>query len=112
MLAEALDFANNTGEGFYLPEVHRLKGEMLLLQHNHGAAEEAASCFRQALDAARQQQAKPLELRAAINLARLWRDQGKIAEARELVAPVYGWFSEGFDTPDLMYAKTLLDELS
>jgi predicted ATPase len=111
VLAEALDFANNTGEGFYLPEVHRLKGE-LLLQHDHGAAEQAASCFCQALDAARRQQSKPLELRAATSLARLWRDQGKIAEASDLVAPVYGWFTEGFETSDLKDAEALLDELS
>jgi predicted ATPase len=93
-----------------LPEVHRLKGE--LLQHDHGAAEEAASCFRQAIDAARGQQSKPLELRAATSLARLWRDQGKIAEARDLLAPVYGWFTEGFETSDLKGAEALLDELS
>ena len=69
-------------------------------------------CFRQALDIARRQQAKSLELRAAISLSRLWQQQGKRDEARELLVPVYGWFTEGFDTADLQEAKALLEELS
>jgi predicted ATPase len=68
--------------------------------------------FERALAVARQQQAKSLELRAAMSLARLWRDQGKVSEARELLAPVYGWFTEGFDTLDLKEAKALLEELA
>jgi predicted ATPase len=72
---------------------------------------EAEACFRRALDVARHQQAKSLELRAAMSLARLWQQQGKQAEARALLAPVYGWFTEGFDTADLQEAKTLLEEL-
>ena len=73
---------------------------------------EAASWFRRAIDTARSQQAKSLELRAATSLARLWAEQGKRAEARDLLAPVYGWFTEGFDTADLKDAKALLDALS
>jgi predicted ATPase len=72
---------------------------------------EAEACFQQALEIARRQQAKSLELRAATSLSRLWQQQGKRAEARELLAPVYGWFTEGFDTADLQEAKALLDEL-
>jgi predicted ATPase len=73
---------------------------------------EAERCFRQALDIARVQSAKSWELRSATSLARLWRDQGRRAQARDLLAPVYGWFTEGFDTADLKDAKALLDELS
>ena len=73
---------------------------------------EAEACFQQALDIARRQQAKSLELRAAMSLARLWQQQGKQAEAHELLAPIYGWFTEGFDTADLQEAKALLDELA
>jgi predicted ATPase len=72
---------------------------------------QAETCFQHALDVARRQQAKSWELRAAMSLARLWQQQGKRAEARALLAPVYGWFTEGFDTADLQEAKTLLDEL-
>ena len=74
-------------------------------------AQQAAACFHQALDVARSQQAKSLELRAATSLARLWRAQGKRQEAYDLLAPIYGWFTEGFDTADLQEAKALLDEL-
>lgn len=109
MLAEALDFADRTGESFYLPEIHRLKGDLLL---RHGATETAAVCFQQGLEAARRQQAKSLELRAATSLANLWRHQGKRAEAHDLLAPIYGGFTEGFDTVDLKEAKALLDQLS
>ena len=73
---------------------------------------EAETCFQQALAVARHQQAKSLELRAAMSLARLWQQQGKRAEAHELLAPIYGWFTEGFDTADLQEAKALLEELS
>jgi predicted ATPase len=75
-------------------------------------AAKAEACFERALAVARSQQAKSFELRAAISMARLWRDRGKRDEARELLAPVYGWFTEGFDTPDLKQAKALLDELA
>ncbi len=70
------------------------------------------ACFRQALDIARRQQAKSLELRAAMSLSRLWRQEGKHKDARELLAPIYDWFTEGFDTPDLKEAKVLLEELA
>ena len=76
-----------------------------------GDAAQAASWFQQAIDTARSQQAKSLEMRAATSLARLWADQGKRAQARDLLAPVYGWFTEGFDTADLKDARGLLDEL-
>ena len=73
---------------------------------------EAEECFRQALDIARRQQAKSLELRAAMSLSRLWQQQGKQEEARQMLADIYGWFTEGFDTADLQEAKTLLEELA
>jgi predicted ATPase len=79
--------------------------------HVATAEAEAEHCFRQALDIARQQQTKSLELRAATSLSRLWQQQGKQAEARALLAPIYDWFTEGFDTADLQDAKALLDEL-
>ena len=75
-------------------------------------AHQAEACFQQALDVARSQQAKALELRAAMSLSRLWQRQGKWDAARNLLAPIYGWFTEGFDTPDLQEAKALLTELS
>jgi predicted ATPase len=89
--------------------VHRVAGEVALTQLKHANAEEH---FERALAVARQQQAKSWELRAAMSLARLWRDQGKVQQARELLAPVYGWFTEGFDTRDLKEAKALLEELA
>ena len=91
-------------------ELHRLKGESLLPLSVEKHAE-AEACFRQALDVAHRQEAKSLELRSAMSLARLWQQQGRQAEARALLAPVYGWFTEGFDTADLQEAKALLDEL-
>jgi len=109
-LAEALMLVDTTGERWYEPELHRLKGE-LRLQQSPDSHAEAHACFQQALDVARSQQAKSLELRAATSLGRLWQQQGKHAEARQLLAEVYGWFTEGFDTPDLREAKALLDEL-
>jgi hypothetical protein len=77
-----------------------------------GALFDRGDCFERALAVARHQQAKSWELRAAMSLARLWRDQGKMQQARELLAPVYGWFTEGFDTRDLREAKALLDALA
>ena len=88
-----------------------MAGELALRSPERDAAK-AQAYFERALAVARVQQAKSWELRAAMNLARLWRDQGKRDEARDLLAPVYGWFTEGFDTPDLREAKALLDELS
>jgi predicted ATPase len=92
-------------------EVDRVAGELALIGPTPDAAKAEAS-FERALLVARQQQAKSWELRATVGLARLWRDQGKVRRARELLAPVYGWFTEGFDTLDLKEAKALLDELA
>jgi predicted ATPase len=111
VLTEALTLAETTGERWYKPELHRLKGE-LLLQQSEDNQVEAESCFRHALDIARNQQAKSLELRIATSLARLWQQQGKRDEARQVLGDVYGWFTEGFDTADLKDAKALLDELA
>ena len=90
-------------------ELHRIIGDALLSMQRQGEAEVE---FTRALAIARQQQAKSWELRAAMSMARLWRDQGKVQQARELLTPVYGWFTEGFDTRDLMEAKALLEELA
>ena len=95
----------------YEAEIHRMAGEIALKSPERDRAK-AQAYFERALAVARQQQAKSWELRAAMSMARLWRDQGKRDEARELLAPVYGWFTEGFDTRDLKDAKALLDELS
>jgi predicted ATPase len=100
-----------TGERWWEAEVNRLAGEIALKSPSPDAAK-AQTYFERALAVARQQQAKSWELRAAMSLARLWRDQGKVREARELLAPVYGWFTEGFDTRDLKEAKALLEELA
>jgi predicted ATPase len=101
----------NNGERFYEAEVYRLKG-VLLLQDAPASQQEAEEHFQQALEVARRQQAKSWELRAAMSLARLWQQQGKQAEAHELLASIYGWFTEGFDTADLQEAKALLEALT
>ena len=111
MVTEALTLMDTTGERWYEPELHHLQGE-LLLQQSSDNHPEAASCFQQAIRIAQHQQAKSWELRAATSLARLWQQQGKRQEAHDLLAPVYGWFTEGFDTADLQEAKALLDELA
>jgi predicted ATPase len=109
-----VDRALNTGEGpangLYVPEIHRLRG--VFLRSLGSPAEEVESALRTALQIAEEQGAFLLKLRAATSLARLWRDQGKVQQARELLAPVYVWFTEGFDTRDLKEAKALLDELT
>ena len=110
LLAEALAVADDKGERRWDAELYRLKGEVLLARSvEHDA--EAETCFRQALDIARQQQAKSWELRATMSLSRLWQRQGKRDAARQLLANVYGWFTEGFETADLWEAKALLEEL-
>jgi predicted ATPase len=109
LISEALQGVEATGEGFWTPGLHRSRGLVLLAQNK--LAEGEAS-IRQALELAREQQEKSWELRAATSLARLWGEQGRRAEARELLAPVYGWFAEGFDTADLKEAKALLDGLA
>jgi len=110
-LAEALALVEKNGECYCEAECHRLKGDLLLALSPDRQAE-AEACFRQALAVARRQQAKSLELRAAMSLSRLWQRQGKRAEARELLAPIYGWFTEGFDTADLQEAQALLEALA
>ena len=107
-LDQALQLVERTGERWFAAELDRQRGRLLLRQGHPEAAEEL---YRKALGIAREQEAKLWELRAAASLARLWRDQGRRAAARDLLAPVYGWFAEGFGTPDLKEAKALLDEL-
>jgi|SRR6516162_9372979 predicted ATPase len=96
---------------WYEAEVHRIAGEIGRMSPERDAAK-AEACFERALAVARAQQAKSFELRAAMSMARLLRDKGKRDEARQLLASVYGWFTEGFDTLDLKQAKALLDELA
>jgi predicted ATPase len=114
---EALRLTATNFDRFWEAELHRLRGELLLLQAGNSPlgtdqeTAEAAGCFQRARAIARQQGAKALELRAAMSLARLWQQQGKRQEASALLAPVYGWFTEGFETADLQEAKALLEEL-
>ncbi len=126
-LAEALTVVDKTGERYYEAELYRLKGELspqsgvrspqskiTSPQHpalNTQAEPEAEACFLKAIEIARRQQAKSLELRAVMSLSRLWQQQGKKAEARQMLEEIYDWFTEGFDTADLKEAKALLDEL-
>jgi predicted ATPase len=110
-LAEALVVLERTNERRREAEIHRLRGELLLLLRGRHWAE-AEACFERALAVAREQGARMWELRAASSLARLWADQGRRREAHDLLAPVYGWFTEGFDTADLKDAKALLDQLA
>jgi len=126
-LAEALDVVRKTGERHYKAELYRLKGQLTLQKFQVSGSKfqvenssesgvrspelEAEECFLKALEIARRQQAKSLELRAVMSLSRLWQQQGKNAEARQMLAEIYGWFTEGFDTKDLRDAKTLLAEL-
>src|SRR6185295_13107796 len=108
-VATGLAVAAHTGQPFFDAELHRLDGDLILA--TGGTADEAAARYHRALAIAREQGARSFELRAATSLARLWRDQGKRAEARDLLAPIYEWFTEGFDTRDLIDAKALLIEL-
>ena len=110
-IGEAITATETTGERWCEAEINRIAGEIALKSAERDAVK-AEAYFERALTIARQQQAKSWELRAAMSMARLWRDQGKRDEARDLLAPVYGWFSEGFDTLDLKEAKALLDDLS
>ena len=109
LLDEALQIAERTGERWFAAELNRLKGQLLLRQ---GHAEAAEELYRKALSIAQEQEAKLWELRASVSLARLRRDQGRSAEACDLLAPVYAWFTEGLGTPDLKEAKALLDALA
>jgi predicted ATPase len=108
-LDDALQMAERTGERWFAAELYRHRGQLLLRQGHSEAAEEL---YRRALSIAEKQEAKLWELRAAASLARLRRDEGRQAEARDILAPVYGWFTEGFGTPDLKETKALLDELA
>jgi predicted ATPase/DNA-binding SARP family transcriptional activator len=118
LLAEALAGAQRRGEGYYQPELHRLKGDLLSTQSTQGepgipaASRAAEACFQGAIEVARQQNAKSWELRATVSLCRLWKAQGKREEARQMLEGIYEWFTEGFDTVDLKETKALLDELS
>ena len=127
VLAEALATVDKTGERFYETELYRLKGTLTLQakvktslgqveasqnkSENGNPESEAEECFQKAIEIARLQQAKSWELRAVMSLARLWQQQGKTEEARQMLAEIYGWFTEGFDTADLQEAKALLEEL-
>jgi predicted ATPase len=110
-VGDATNQVRCTQETWHESEVHRVAGEIALMSPEADTAK-AEGYFDRALSVARQQEAKSWELRAAMSMARLCRDQGKRKEARELLAPVYGWFTEGFDTLDLKEAKKLLDELA
>jgi TOMM system kinase/cyclase fusion protein len=120
VLAKALALVDKTGERVYEAELYRLKGELLLTQEScrpqavgyTEKTEEAEACFHKAIEIARKQQAKSLELRAVMSLSRLWQQQGRKEEARQMLAEIYGWFTEGFDTKDLQEAKALLNELA
>jgi predicted ATPase len=110
-IAEALTAVETTKENFCEAEINRIAGEIALMSPERDATK-AETYFERTLTVPRRQRAKSWEPRAAMSMARLWRDQGKRNEARELLAPVYGWFTEGFDTRDLQDAKALLDKLS
>ncbi len=109
-LSEALDAVSKTNERWHEAEIHRTAGE-LAVSLPHADPKMGESHFQQSLVITRRQNAKSFELRAATSLARLWRDQGRRDEARELLAPIFGWFTEGFDMTDLIEAKTVLVEV-
>jgi predicted ATPase len=127
-ITEALARVEQTGERIWEAELYRLQGELVLQSDVQGLPSsgrrplaatpgapmtvEAEACFHRAIEIAHQQQARSLELRAALSLARLWQQQDRIAEAQALLAPIYYWFTEGFDTADLQEARALLDELT
>ena len=116
-LSEALASVNKTGERYYEAELYRLKGQLTLHQSQvqgpkSKVEEEAEGYFLKAIEIARRQSAKSLELRAVVSLSRLWQQQGKKDEARHLLAEIYGWFTEGLDTKDLQEAKRLIEDLS
>jgi predicted ATPase len=110
LLDEALAWLDTHGEDRTTAQVYRIQGELLLRQAVPDASQ-AAACFQQALAVARRQQARSYELRAAMSLARLWQEQGKGGEARALLAPIFHWFAEGFDTANLQDAQALLEAL-
>jgi predicted ATPase len=109
LLEDALASTEMSGELWWQAELHRLRGRLLVAR---GLRDEVEACFRRAIEISSGQRARTLELLAATSLARLWSDRGRNVEARELLAPIYGWFTEGFETPDLSEAKILLDSLA
>jgi predicted ATPase len=111
-IAEALAILDHTAECWWAAEIHRLKGELLLQADNRHQRSAAEASLLQALDIARRQQAKALELRATMSLSRLWQQQGKHIEARQQLVGIYDWFTEGFETADLQEARGLLEELA
>ncbi len=111
IVAEALSDIERNGESFWVPDLLRLKGQ-LLLECDGANDAEAEACFHQAIDAARSQNAKSWELRAATSMARLWHSQDKTDAARDLLLPVYEWFTDGFEIADLKDAKEVLDRLA
>ncbi len=110
-ISEAITEVDRTGERFWEAELNRLRGE-LLLESDAANEGEAKACFRSAIEITRSQKARSWELRAATSLARLWRDLGKSDDARDLLTPVYDWFTEGFETADLKSAEALLNDLT
>ena len=108
VLNEAFALVEKTHECYWGPDLHRINGELL---REDGSLAEAEASMQRALEAARHQHARSLEVRAAMSLARLWQSQGKRKEAHDLLAPIYNWFTEGFDTKDLKEAKALLEDL-
>jgi predicted ATPase len=115
IVSEGLARTQQTAARRFEAELHRIKGELLLqsgVEILGTKGEEAEACFREAVKISRRQEAKSLELRAVMSLSRLWQQQGKKEEARRMLAEIYGWFTEGFDTADLKEAKALLEELS
>ena len=115
-VAEAIAIAERTGERHNEAELHRLKGELILrspgVEAPPGVQTEVEECFRKSIEIARQQEARSFELKAVISLSRLLKQQGKKAEARQALAEICGWFSEGFDTKDLIDAGVLIEQLS
>jgi len=110
-IAETIALMDKTSRRSWESELYRIKGELMLSDVNP-APKEAEACFRHAVDTARKQDSKSFELRAVMSLNRLWQQQGKKKEARQILSELYGWFTEGFDTADLKEAKALLEELS
>src|SRR5207244_1736304 len=115
-VTEAIAIAEKKDERHDEARLHRLKGGLVLrgsgVEAELGVQTEAEECFRKSIEIARQQEARSLELKAVISLSRLWKQQGKKAEARQALAEIYGWFSEGFETQDLIDAKELIEQLS
>jgi predicted ATPase len=109
-VSEGLALLDETGEMYYGADLHRLRGELLLLQHGATAFTEADACFHRALEIARPQEARSWELRAAMSLVRLWQGRERHADARRILGEIYAGFSEGFDTEDLKDARRLLEQ--